>query len=172
MFAKLLDNLFSRVLTQVCRDPRSPAFGSFDRNWWHYKIRDFSSIIIQQGGYFTYMYSCLDQYSSLKDNLEEISKASVYFWAKRAIQYGAFEEYYPWEKGYPPVAFSTLAVAKLIEKLEIVHPDVDKSLEIASKQLIRRFENQAANQQVAGLAALAAINPESRTMSFTSAIPL
>jgi hypothetical protein len=157
MFEKLLDNLFSRVLTQVCRDPGSPAYGSFDRNWWHYKIRDFSSIIIQQGGYFTYLYSCLDQYSSLKDNLEEISKASVYFWANRAIQYGAFEEYYPWEKGYPPVAFSTLAVAKLIEKLEIAHPDVDKSLEIASKQLICRFENQAANQQVAGLAALAVI---------------
>jgi len=157
MFEKLLDNLLPRILTQVCRDPGSPAYGSFDRNWWHYKIRDFSSIIIQQGGYLTYLYSCFNKYASYKVKLEEIAKASVYFWAKRANKYGAFEEYYPWEKGYPPAAFSTLAIAKLIERFDISDQKIDKALKVVASQLISRFETKAANQQVAGLAALAVI---------------
>lgn len=37
-----------RILTQFCRDPNNKAFGCVDRNWWHYKIRDFPSIILQQ----------------------------------------------------------------------------------------------------------------------------
>lgn len=157
MFEKLLSHLFPRILTQVCRDPGSPSFGSFDRNWWHYKIRDFSSVILQQGGYLTYLYSRFNSYTPYKNKLEEIAKASVYFWGKRANKYGAFEEYYPWEKGYPPTAFSTLAMAKLIEKLDISDRTIDKALQVAAKQLINRFEHKAANQQVAGLAALAVI---------------
>ena len=38
-----------RVLTQMDRDPDSPTRGNFDRYGWHYKIRDFSSAILQQG---------------------------------------------------------------------------------------------------------------------------
>ena len=149
MFEKLLDNLFPRILTQVCRDPGSPAFGSFDRNWWHYKIRDYSSIILQQGGYLIYLYSLLNNYTSYNDKLVELAKASVFFWAKRANRYGAFEEYYPWEKGYPPAAFSALAMAKLIEKLNISDKDIEKALKVATKQLIGRFEPESANQQMA-----------------------
>ena len=46
---KLLSTHHSRLLSQLDRDPDSPSFGSFDRNFWNYKIRDFSSIILQQG---------------------------------------------------------------------------------------------------------------------------
>ena len=38
-----------RVITQMDRDPDSLTFGCFDRNYWHYKIRDFPSSILQQG---------------------------------------------------------------------------------------------------------------------------
>lgn len=157
MFLELLNQLFPRILTQVNRDFTSKSCGSFDRNWWHYKIRDFSSIILQQGGYFIYQYSLLPEYKDKKDWLRKIAEKSVFFWSERALKYGAFEEYYPWEKGYPPLAFSTLAMAKLIDKLELKDKKIDSVLEIAAKQLLNRFEYQAANQQVAGLAALAVI---------------
>ena len=39
----------ARVLTQMDRDPDSPTFGCFDRNYWHYKTCDFPSSILQQG---------------------------------------------------------------------------------------------------------------------------
>lgn len=44
------ERLVPRILTQVCRDPNSVCYGAFDRDWWHYRIRDFPSIILQQGG--------------------------------------------------------------------------------------------------------------------------
>ena len=49
------DRALPRILTQACRDPGSPAYGCFDRNWWHYKIRDFPSIMLQQGGYAAWL---------------------------------------------------------------------------------------------------------------------
>jgi len=143
-----------RILTQICRDPDSSEYGSCDRNWWHYKIRDFSSIILQQAGYTLFCASELPEYKDQQKALRELAKASCIFWNKQAIRFRAFEEYYPWEEGYPPVAFSTLAVCKLVSEnvisLDLVLPGLKK----ASKQLLKRFEAKASNQQLAGTAAL------------------
>lgn len=155
--ANAVEQFLPRVLTQVCRDPNSPTFGSFDRNWWHYKIRDFSSIIVQQGGY------CLSEAAVFQKTKEEtlafrqLAKASAIFWNIRAKHRGAFEEYYPWEQGYPPLAFSTLAIAKMVKSGEVDLADVREGLVVAVSQLGSRFEAQAGNQQIAGLAAFAAV---------------
>jgi hypothetical protein len=148
------ERLLPRMLTQVCRDPGSPAYGSFDRNWWHYKIRDFSSIILQQGGYALYCASLLPQFRAEAEQLKELAVASCRFWNLRAKKHGAFEEYYPWEQGYPPLAFSTLAVAKMVSAGIVEADEVFQGLEKAAKQLQFRFESKATNQQVAGIAAL------------------
>ncbi len=143
-----------RILTQICRDPDSSEYGSCDRNWWHYKIRDFSSIILQQAGYTLFCASELPEYKDKQNALRELAKASCIFWNKQAIRFRAFEEYYPWEEGYPPVAFSTLTVCKLVSEnvvsLDLVLPGIRK----AAKQLLNRFEAKASNQQLAGTAAL------------------
>ena len=80
-------------------------------------------------------------------------QGSAIFWNKRAQKHGAFEEYYPWEQGYPPLAFSTLAMAQLAERGWVTVESIQSGLEIAARQLKSRFEGRAANQQVAGLAA-------------------
>jgi len=147
--------LLPRMLTQVCRDPGSPVYGSFDRNWWHYKIRDFSSIILQQGGYALYCAAQWDEFSEIRNNtLNELAAGTCRFWNLRAKKFRAFEEYYPWEEGYPPLAFSTLAVAKLAAAGVIETSEILDGLSVAAKQLQRRFESKATNQQVAGTAAL------------------
>jgi hypothetical protein len=146
--------LLPRILTQICRDPQSPCYGSFDRNWWHYKIRDFPSIILQQGGYTLYCAAQLPQFRDQAENLTNLAAATCHFWNKRAIRRGAFEEYYPWEQGYPPVAFSSLSVAKLAAAGVIETKMIFQGLEVAARQLQSRFESQATNQQVAGTAAL------------------
>jgi len=146
--------LLPRILTQVCRDKFSPLYGSFDRNWWHYKIRDFSSLILQQGGYAIYCYYKDSKEYSSKNSIFNLIKASAIFWNKQAESYGAFEEYYPWEKGYPPLAFSTLAIAKLVQERVVDFDEVSRGMKVAAKQLLNRFESEASNQQIAGLAAL------------------
>ena len=32
-----------RLLTLLDRDPSSPTYGCFDRNYWHYRTQDFPS---------------------------------------------------------------------------------------------------------------------------------
>jgi len=144
-----------RILTQICRDPTSPLYGCADRNWWHYKIRDFSSIILQQAGYALHQAAKLPEWSAEREALDAVAAASARFWNVRAQKHYAFEEYYPWEQGYPPLAFATLAVAKLVDEGVVPVEDVRAGLRIAARQLRTRFEDKAANQQVAGLAALA-----------------
>lgn len=144
-----------RILTQICRDPTSPLYGCADRNWWHYKIRDFPSIILQQAGYALHQAAKLPEWQGESRALDAIAAASAGFWNVRAQKHYAFEEYYPWEQGYPPLAFATLAVAKLVHDGVVPVEDVRAGLRVAARQLRTRFEDKAANQQVAGLAALA-----------------
>jgi hypothetical protein len=144
-----------RILTQLCRDPTSPLYGCADRNWWHYKIRDFPSIILQQAGYAMHLAAQLPPWRDDAGSLEALAAASARFWNQRALKHHAFEEYYPWEQGYPPLAFSTLAVAKLADAGAVPLEDVQPGLSRAARQLRARFEDKAGNQQVAGLAALA-----------------
>jgi hypothetical protein len=144
-----------RLLTQGCRDPHSPLWGSFDRDWWHYRIRDFPSIILQQGGYAVYLASQWGENTEQREAMLRLAAAAARFWNSRAVRPRAFEEYYPWEQGYPPLAFSTLAVMKLVAAGVIEAKDVEAGAAVAARQLQSRFEPQAANQQIAGLAALA-----------------
>ena len=90
----------------------------------------------------------------LPDEARRIAAGACRFWNARALRHGAFEEYYPWEQGYPPLAFSTLAIAKLAAAGAVPAGELP-GLKIAAEQLVSRFEGQAANQQVAGLAAAA-----------------
>lgn len=157
MFEKIIEIQFPRLLTQACRDVNSPFYGSFDRNWWHYRIRDFSSAILQQGGYTAYLCSQLDCFTAYEHELKRLAHGAALFWNRRAKRRGAFEEYYPREQGYPPLAFSTLAMAKLVLEEVVGEDEIAAGLKKAARQLQRRFESQAGNQQVAGLAALAVI---------------
>ncbi len=152
-----------RILTQICRDPDSTFYGCCDRDWWHYRIRDFPSIILQQAGYALALAANRSP-PAQRGHSNALAAQTCRFWNARARRYGAFEEYYPWEQGYPPLAFSTLAVAKLCHLGVVAFADVEPGLSVAARQLTTRFESEAANQQVAGTAALAFIQKLSPAM--------
>lgn len=158
-FERAVARILPRILTQVNRDASSPTYGCFDRNWWHYKIRDFPSVILQQGGYALAeaSRSAAWQKSVEEEGLRSLAAAAARFWNERACRRGAFEEYYPWEQGYPPLAFSTLAIAKMTRDGFVDAEEVREGARVAASQLLARFEDRAGNQQVAGLAALAVL---------------
>ncbi|MCP5488200.1 MAG: hypothetical protein H7A43_06080 [Verrucomicrobia bacterium] len=143
-----------RILTQIDRDPTSSTFGCCDRNWWHYKIRDFPSIILQQAGYTAYLASECLPWAHEKTGLQQLAAGSCLFWNKQVATQNSFDEYYPWEQGYPPLAFSTLAVMKMAHAGAVEPANIQAGAHLAAKLLTRRFEAQAANQQVAGMAAV------------------
>jgi hypothetical protein len=150
-----------RVLTQLDRDPDSPTFGGFDRAYWHYKVHDFASAILQQG---------LFTLEALRDGtlaggppraaIERWCLGAVAALARRVDRAGAVDEYYPFERSYPGAAFGLYAVARVLDRWRTAAPDllaaVDaRPLARLARHVARRVEAEASNQQAAGLAGLA-----------------
>lgn len=149
-----------RILTQIDRDSDSPTFGCFDRDYWHYKIRDFSSIVLQQGMLvLDALHDCGHVDNPLHNHplAKKMIDASLSFWASQQLANGSFNEYYPFEEGYPPTAFSLYGVALVFRKRGFPKPD--ENLQIAIQKgcdwLLDHPEKRALNQESAGLAALA-----------------
>jgi len=159
-FWNYLQHKIPRILGQFDRDPDSPTFGSFDRNYWHYKIRDFSSITLQQGILIIDLLRTLDQPGSLLCDhpLAEIwIEGSLEFWASEQLSDGSFNEYYPYEAGFPPTAFSLYAVALIFENRDYPQPDkkIGNAIQRACNWLLKHPEKEASNQEAACLAGLA-----------------
>jgi len=151
----------ARVLTQMDRDPDSPTFGCFDRNYWHYKTCDFPSSILQQGVF----------------TLEAIRNGSVEFiaptmvierWclgavnalARQVDRKGSVNEYYPFERSYPAAAFSLYSICRILFDWRSSAPQLLESvnwtpLRRLTNHVAGRIEKHAINQQAIGLAGLA-----------------
>jgi len=152
--AKYTISQLPRLLTQLDRDPDSSTFGNFDRNYWHYKIRDFPSSILQQSCVaLSYLPKLLDVSPSASQLWLE---GSLKCWARMRNKGGGLEEYYPYEQSYPATAFSLQAVTYcLLRQPKLMNEYIDKQVNVASQFLINNFESRALNQQAAGIAALA-----------------
>lgn len=149
----------ARILTQLDRDPDSPTFGCFDRDFWHYKVRDFASIVLQQGALVLetlYNYSSQENFLYREPKVLSWVNASIGFWARQQLPSGAFNEYYPFEEGFPPTAFSLYAVALIFQKRGFpeAQPDVLLAIQKAVDSLLSVQERQALNQESVALTAV------------------
>ncbi len=101
-----------QILTQLDRNPHSPTYGCFDRNFWHYKILDFPSGMSQEFVWpvaLAYQadlpYNSFYQQPALRDWCE----AAILFAARSAHSDGSCDDYYPYERAGGAGAFSLLA---------------------------------------------------------------
>jgi hypothetical protein len=161
VFQSYVEHQVPRILTQLDRDPDSPTFGCFDRNYWHYKIRDFPSSILQQGA-FTVEAIRTGQVASLVPTAlcDRWAIAAVNALARQVDRQGRVDEYYPFEAGYPPAAFGLYAAGRLLLDWETHAPQLAaqvyrEPLRRLAQNLADRLEAGATNQQAAGLAGLA-----------------
>ncbi|MEA2013061.1 MAG: hypothetical protein U9O87_08320 [Verrucomicrobiota bacterium] len=157
---KYIDFNYRRVLTQLDRDPSSPTYGCFDRNYWHYKIRDFPSAVLQQGVFL------LDELR--KGNIESTGKEQLFRklvlgcieqTSRQIDSKGALSEYYPYERGYPPAAFSLYALTRILldwqnSNIEGISKVNWKPIQKLYNHVLNREESKASNQQAIGLAGL------------------
>jgi len=149
-----------RLLGQLDRDADSPTFGCFDRDYWHYKIRDFASAILQQG---MVVIECLRRSEASDNPLRGHPLAirwvdgALRFWAGQQLGDGSFNEYYPGEHGFPPTAFSLRAALLVLRSRGLTEPEprVAAAIQNAARWLIHHAEIEALNQEAAALAALA-----------------
>ena len=144
-----------RVLTHLDRDPHTPTYGCFDRNFWHYKTQDFASAILQQSVLLLHTLSRSRVLAAPhREKLQQWAQASINFWAQLPTVQGGLNEYYPFESGYPPTAFSLEAIGVVLPYYQ-VSPPLLRQMQGAVTYLLTNFEEEALNQQAAGLAALA-----------------
>ncbi len=151
----------ARVLTQMDRDPDSATFGCFDRNYWHYKIRDFPSVILQQGVFTLEAIRC-QQVASVApiSRIEHWCVGAVNALLRQVDRRGGVDEYYPFEHSYPAAAFGLYAVCRVLYNWQHSAPELLASIDSQAlnrlvKHVAERREEQASNQQAAGLAGLA-----------------
>lgn len=114
-----------KILTLQDRDPHSPTYGCFDRNFWHYKVIDFPSGMAVEFVWPLALVYSLD----LPDNpyfrqpaLKEWAAAGMLFAARSAHPDGSCDDYFPFEKAAGATAFSLLAAIESCALLRLQTP--------------------------------------------------
>ena len=112
-------NRCSNLLTLSDRDEFSDSFGSFDRAYWQYKIKDFSSGMSQESIYPL----ALALKSKIINPLTSKSKIEI----NKLIKYGAIyslnkqnfngsvDDYFPYEQASGATAFTSFAIINCLE---------------------------------------------------------
>jgi hypothetical protein len=122
-----------RLFTALDRNSFSKSFGSFDRNWWHYKAgTSFSGATYQQGVLvlaLLYKYGGFGFPAGSQEVLDWIS-AGMKFWAGIQHRDGSFPEWYPAEHSFVATAFTTYAISESFLEL-------NKELDLSIKEVVR-----------------------------------
>src|SRR5262245_44184057 len=101
-----------KILTLLDRNPHSPSYGCFDRNYWHYRTIDFPSGMAQE---FVFPLALVYQLDA--PNNPYYQQSAVKQWVEAGIAYaarsthrdGSCDDYFPYERAAGAAAFSLLA---------------------------------------------------------------
>ena len=121
----------ARILSLQDRNPISPTYGSFDREYWFYKKTDtpYASV---QGAVFSL---ALLYKNKLPGNVYYGNRkvldwviAGLRFWAKIQNKNGSFDEYYPHEKSYIGTALGLYPCAEAFLLVKNKISEADKKI--------------------------------------------
>lgn len=115
----------AKILTLGDRNPHSPTYGCFDRNFWQYKIVDFPSGMSQE---FVLPLALAWQLEIpgnpyyQQTNLRAWAIAGMHYAARSAHGDGSCDDYFPFERAGGAAAFSLLACVDAYEILGVEDP--------------------------------------------------
>ncbi len=112
LFAREALALIPKILTLQDRNPHSPTYGCFDRNYWHYKIIDFPSGMAGEFVLPLALAYSLDVPGNgffQQPSLREWVIAGIRYSARSAHPDGSCDDYFPFEKAAGAAAFSLMA---------------------------------------------------------------
>jgi hypothetical protein len=127
LFAREALAQIPKILTLLDRNPHSPTYGCFDRNFWQYKIIDFPSGMSQE---FVYPLA-LAYHIDLPDNpfyqqsvIRDWVEAGILYAAKTAHRDGSCDDYFPFERAAGAAAFSLLAGIESYTLMGLDNPQI------------------------------------------------
>ncbi|MDA2936969.1 methyltransferase domain-containing protein [Acidobacteria bacterium AH-259-A15] len=114
-----------RLLSLQDRNPFSPTYGCFHRDYWLYKTSDFPDAVRQCGTQalaLVYKYDFPDNIYKGQPKIADWAIAGLDFWAHIQHKDGSFDEFYPYERGWAgPSAFTTYAA---IEAFRVLRDEI------------------------------------------------
>lgn len=144
IFARQALDLVPKILTLQDRNRLSSTYGCFDRSYWHYRIIDFPSGILQEMCWPLALVYALD----LPDNpyyrhpsIKEWAIAGIRYAAKSSHPDGSCDDFFPYEKAGGAAAFSLLACAESYQLLEIEDPALVEFFKLRATWLANHHES-------------------------------
>ncbi len=137
------------------RDPSSPAYGCFDRYYWHYKQTDFTNARFQEASHFLallYHYDHPDNRFFQQSKIAGWAEAAVNYWTKIQRGDGSFDEYWPYERSFCVTSFTLYAASETCRLLSCKPPK--DAIHKAASWLIKRENLLVTNQMAASAVAL------------------
>ncbi len=157
IYSNFSQHVIIKLLTNLDRDPMSPTYGSFDRNYWNYKIRDFSSAILQQGALTLSLIYSNNFFGNIYYNkkiVKDYAIAAIRFWTKIQYKNGGFPEYWAQEKSIPATAFSLYSICTAAKIIDYSSATLNKVIRKAVNFLLKNVEEGALNQEMAATCAV------------------
>ena len=134
-YARLALDQIPRLLGNLDRDPYSPTYGCFHRDYWLEKTSDFPDAVRQFAVQaLALVYAKEFPGSPYRGNprIGEWAVAALDFWARIQHRDGSFDEFYPYERGWVgPTAFTAYASAEAFALLKSEMP-VDVADKVAT----------------------------------------
>ena len=109
-----------KLLTLQDRNPHSPTYGCFDRNYWHYRIIDFPSGMAQEFVLPLALAWATNRPGNAfagRNCIRDWVIAGIEFAARAAHTDGSCDDYYPHERAAGATAFSLYAALRALEIL-------------------------------------------------------
>lgn len=144
IFAQAALRQIPKILTLQDRNPHSPTYGCFDRNFWQYKIIDFPSGMSQE-----FVWPLALVYDLPLPNNPYYQRPSVKSWVLAGIHYaarsahadGSCDDYFPFERAGGAAAFSLLACLESYQRLKLESPEALDFFELRADWLAHHNES-------------------------------
>ena len=128
-----------RILGNQDRNPFSPTYGCFHRDYWLDKTSDFPDAVRQFAVHalaLAYKYPMPGNIYHRHPKVLEWTLAGLNFWADIQHRDGSFDEFYPYERGWVgPTAFTTYTT---VEALNLLGDEVPADLRRKVEDAVRK----------------------------------
>lgn len=128
-----------RLLGNQDRNPFSPTYGCFHRDYWLDKTSDFPDAVRQfavQALALVYTYDFPGNIYRGQVKIRDWAIAGLDYWARLQHADGSFDEFYPYERGWVgPTAFTTFTS---VEAFQLLRHDIPASIATNVRNAIRR----------------------------------
>ena len=144
LFAREALTQIPKILTLLDRNPHSPTYGCFDRNFWHYKLIDFPSGMAQEFVWPLALAHSTNAPGNIYYEQQSIKRwveAGILFAAQSAHSDGSCDDYFPHERAGGAAAFSLLACVESYDLMGLKNDSALRFFEKRADWLARHHES-------------------------------